>query len=248
MKPTNDKTLKMEAVEMDETQERSRKDKVVAFFKKNKLQCGVVAGALVLILGGATFAIASSTSNGITPFGESQSSDTTHKTHFVKDENGNVVEVSEDTNGDTSTAQATDASDANNSSESADGSTLSTSDNGTSDNNGTSGDNGGSQGTTHTHTWTPVYTTVHHAAVTHTEPVYGKVEVGSAIYCTKHGCEITGRFCTQGNDHGTGYCLANHTTKPIYETRQTGTKTVTDSAAYDEQLIDHFTCSCGATK
>ncbi len=242
MKTANDKTLKMEAVEMDETQERSRKDKVVAFFKKNKLQCGVVAGALVLILGGATFAIASSTSNGITPFGESHSSDTTHKTHFVKDENGNVVEVSEETNSDTSTAQATDASDANSSSESADGSTLSASDNGTSDNNGTSGDNGGSQGTTHTHTWT----TINHPAVTHEEPVYTKQVIGSHIECRVHGNTVgNNRGCqVADSSNPTGKCLANETRVYDYGQVQTGTKTVTDIDAWTET----YCTTCGATK
>ena len=103
----------------------------------------------------------------------------------------------------------------------------------------------------HTHSWTPVYRTVHHDAVTHEEPVY-ETRTTSKIYCTAHNVPIldianrwpdTGGLCPADKN-----CGANH--QRVYSTEQvqTGTKTVTDKAAYDEQVVDHYTCNCGATK
>ena len=115
-------------------------------------------------------------------------------------------------------------------------------------NNANSGSNTGNSGSaSHTHSWTPVYKTVHHDAVTHTEDTYDTVWK-SAVYCQKHKQPYTGNYCPLGNDYGTGHCLASSTVKEWQEQVKTGTKTVTDSAAYDEQVIDHYSCSCGATK
>ena len=99
----------------------------------------------------------------------------------------------------------------------------------------------------HTHSWTPVYKTVHHDAVTHEEPVY-ETKTSSQTVCTKHNQAFTGDFCSLGNDYGTGHCLANWTRVYNNEQVKTGSKTVTDKAAYDEQVISGYTCSCGATK
>ena len=95
----------------------------------------------------------------------------------------------------------------------------------------------------HPHKWTPVYTTVHHEAVTHEEPIIQKVAVGSAVYCTVHECEINYHSCPADPQ-----CMANTYTHTIYEERQTGSRTIVDKAAYSESIIDYYTCSCGATK
>ena len=124
--------------------------------------------------------------------------------------------------------------------------------------NGSSANSGGNSNSNantstpaaHTHSWTPVYRTVHHDAVTHEEPVYETVKTSTA-YCTAHKVPLYEGYKREG---WLGFCpadpecLANTTN--IYETKQvqTGTKTVTDKAAYDEQIVDHYTCSCGATK
>ena len=100
----------------------------------------------------------------------------------------------------------------------------------------------------HPHKWTPVYTTVHHDAVTHEEPIIQKVAVGSAVICNKHNLAFTERFCPLGDDFGIGYCLASCHVEEIYEEQQVGSKTITDIEAYDEKVIDHYSCSCGAQK
>ena len=114
-----------------------------------------------------------------------------------------------------------------------------------------------SSSTTHTHTWTPVYTTVHHDAVTHEEDVYEKVYelVESYGMCTKHKCKLYEYgsepsdwlgLCTQDKN-----CLAPTTTYEEYDwiNEKTGTKTVIDQEAYDEQVpTGTYTCTCGATK
>ena len=115
-----------------------------------------------------------------------------------------------------------------------------------------------SSSSTHTHTWTPVYTTVHHDAVTKTveEPVY-ETKTTSQVYCVKHNVPCMTNEERDADPDQLGWCtadkncLANMTRKYFTEKVQTGTKTVTKviSEAYDEQVpTGTYTCTCGATK
>ena len=88
-------------------------------------------------------------------------------------------------------------------------------------------------GVTHEHNWV----TVEHEAETHEEAYTVNKWVRSAIYCTRHNCEITGYACTKGNDYGTGYCLAPTTGKEIYED-VTEYKTIIDKEAYTENYCE----------
>ena len=113
-------------------------------------------------------------------------------------------------------------------------------------NNANSGSNSGNSGSaSHTHSWTPVYKTVHHDAVTHTEeqPEY-KSGYAAYHFCTKHGVKVD----DSGHCSKCGGLAPGTYTDKVYETRQIGTKTVTitDQAAYDEQVVTGYTCSCGA--
>ena len=132
---------------------------------------------------------------------------------------------------------------------------------GNSSNSGSANSGGNSNANTstpaaHTHSWTPVYRTVHHDAVTHEEPVYQTIHP-MYDYCGAHHVRLDSNGdCSKcyaerkgTNNEWMGGIPANSYVNTVEtETRQTGTKTVTDKAAYDEQVIDHYTCSCGATK
>lgn len=83
---------------------------------------------------------------------------------------------------------------------------------------------------------------VHHAAVTHEEPVYKTERVlESHEYCNNCGKDITGHV----EDHiisgcDDGYHCGRWTIRDIYVDKsvQTGTRTVTDQEAYDEWIAD----------
>lgn len=93
----------------------------------------------------------------------------------------------------------------------------------------------GSSTPAHTHSWTTVY----HDAVTHEEPVYSQIWVRSAVFCNKHKCEKTGRYCPVDPD-----CMASEHVEEIYEDRITGYKTVVDTPAWSET----YCTTCGATR
>ena len=104
----------------------------------------------------------------------------------------------------------------------------------------------------HEHNWQPVYTTVHHDAITHTEQQdQGHYET-TIVYITSDGKEFTdGKECedymydmldNKDIDLGVGV-VDRETWIP-----NVVTVTVVDTPAYDEQVISGYTCSCGATK
>lgn len=76
---------------------------------------------------------------------------------------------------------------------------------------------------THTVHHDAVYTTVHHDQVTHEEPVYEW-----RTFCYKCGADITGHLA----DHADAGCRSSYYTDYV----QTGTETVVDQAAWDEQV------------
>ena len=76
----------------------------------------------------------------------------------------------------------------------------------------------------HTHSWQPVYKTIHHDAVTET-----------VIICNACGAIDPGR------DHMKSHAMAG-------ENASTHTETRVIQAAYDEKVLTGYKCSCGATK
>ena len=232
----NEKTKIMQEVNTTgKSEERSRKDKIVAFLKRNKLQCGVVAGMLLVVIAGGTFAIASSNlapgfTDGANASSHSQSGTNNSSTDAVSDNNASQGDnANAENNGEGQAIVNEDGSvtyvNNDNASNNAGGNAS----------NGNSGSNNGtSQG--HTHSWTPVYRTVHHDAVTQEQPVYKWDTV----------CNV----CKQVNpsrEHEKAHAMAGEGSGYHDENVLVGYKTVTLKNAYDEQVLDHYVCSCGAT-
>lgn len=123
-----------------------------------------------------------------------------------------------------------------------------------------------------THDWTPVYKTVHHDAVTEEKEITKEVPVTKRVSTTK--CKACGWICNPDGSNGTyEEHVKNSGTKIVivfgeehevpvcdkscagvgvdvttYETVTTK-ETVVVSEAYDEKVIDYYTCTkCGATK
>ena len=118
-----------------------------------------------------------------------------------------------------------------------------------------------SQIDSHTHEWQPIYTTVHHDAVTHQE----QVKVGENPIMEDHmicdcGVDLTAMGYDAAiahgydNEHFGSYSqLVQVGTEPIYETQIITDQEAYDEQvlvqnAYDEQVISGYSCSCGATK
>ena len=158
--------------------------------------------------------------------------DTAKQEQEQKQESADSQSSGGSSSGSTSTASGNSGS---SSSSSSSGSSSS----GNSGNSGSaSSGNSGSSTPAHEHSWTPVYKTVHHDAVTKQEPVYEEVS-----FCTDCGAMNPSR------EHLKNHVIKDDLSGGTYEKYvQTGTKTVTVTAAYDEQVLDHYACSCGATK
>ena len=231
----NEKTKVMQEVNTtDKSEERSRKDKIVAFLKRNKLQCGVVAGMLIVVIAGGTFAIASSNfapgfTDGANASSHSQSGTNNTSTDAVSDNNASQGDnANAENNGEGQAIVNEDGSvtyvNNDNASDNAGGNAS---------NNNSGSNNGTSQG--HTHSWTPVYRTVHHDAVTQEQPVYENHTV-----CTDCGAIKPSR------DHLVNHMFNGGSGGTHDENALMGYKTITVKNAYDEQVLDHYTCLCGA--
>ena len=94
---------------------------------------------------------------------------------------------------------------------------------------------------THTHSWQPVYRTVHHDAVTEQsqEPIYEWTTV----------CSVCGQV-EPTREHSKNHALNHEGSGTHGASVIVGYNTVTKTiqAAYDEQVLDHYVCSCGATQ
>jgi hypothetical protein len=114
---------------------------------------------------------------------------------------------------------------------------------------------------THTHSWKAVYKTVHHDEVGHNETKTVTAAYDEPIYETRYVCEACGKsFSDDENfvvhiefdhaDDGTSgrYYVDDVQVGTKHHDAVTETVYVVDTAAYDEQVIDHYECSCGATK
>lgn len=119
----------------------------------------------------------------------------------------------------------------------------------------------------HTHSWNAQTTVVHHPASGHNEQVLIKeawteykpiYETVAIEVCGNCGADCTSDPAGHIKEHmlnGTG----QYGTHTEYIQKQTGTETVThpaeyttkwveDSAAWSEEVVTGYTCSCGATK
>lgn len=114
----------------------------------------------------------------------------------------------------------------------------------------------------HTHTWKPVYKTVHHKAVTHKEDKGHYEDQGydkTVSKCSTCGKEFTDfsdlaehqRVSREANPdnpdkwHGGSSTYTKHFEKKVWVSKWV---TVVDKEAWDERVLDHYECSCGATK
>lgn len=112
--------------------------------------------------------------------------------------------------------------------------------------------------TAHQHNWVAIYKTVHHDEVGHTEQVL--VEDPTEVenwethtLCNGCGYDFTANgisydmSCPNGCSAGWhGESVKVGTKIVIYHHYED--KYIVDQAAYDEQVLDHYECSCGATK
>jgi hypothetical protein len=113
-----------------------------------------------------------------------------------------------------------------------------------------------------------VYKTVHHDAVTGTRtvetPVYKDVPVTKTVYCEKcdtcgqqgvttymyNQTDVDNHFKATGHGCYSSYQYQEDTGEKqtvLWKTEVT-TETYVITEAYDEQVVDYYKCSCGATK
>lgn len=158
----------------------------------------------------------------------------------------------------TSTESNSGSTSSNSGSSSSSGSSSGSSSSSSSGSGSSSSSSNSSSATAHTHNWTPVYRTVHHDAVTHTED-QGHYETTSIPYWVVNGVEYSTeqeanqaqRVLMEGIADGSLPDDTNCRLSICYRQVQnwiSNIVTVTDSPAWDEQVLDHYECSCGATK
>ena len=114
----------------------------------------------------------------------------------------------------------------------------------------------------HTHTWKPVYKTIHHKAVTHKEDKghyedegYDKT-VSKCSYCGKEFTEFSdlaehqNASIAKNPDDDSKWHVGSSTYTKHFEKKVWVSKwvTVVDKEAWDEKVLDHYECSCGPTK
>ena len=111
----------------------------------------------------------------------------------------------------------------------------------------------------HTHSWEPVYKTVHHDEVGHYETVTITEAWDETTYKTVYQCKSCGSQFNSLNsyaDHddivhdslGAGYAVLDVPNGTIHHDAVTEQCWVVDTAAWDERVVSGYKCSCGATK
>ena len=139
-------------------------------------------------------------------------------------------------------------------------------------NTGTGGSTGGSPGgnsggstggnnnqqPTHTHSWEPVYDTVHHDEVGHyetqtvseawDEPVYETLPVCSACGNYYYSVDEVSDHIIFDHDGLASYSVKRVQTGSVHHEAVTQEVWVVDQATYDEQVLSGYRCSCGAIK
>lgn len=120
--------------------------------------------------------------------------------------------------------------------------------------------------TEHSHNWVAVYKTVHHDATYKEEKYVVREAWDEEITKSGYICNGCGKFfdgdwvessdeawdefgahilsCQGGSSYHTGKVVIN----TIHHPEEYGTRSVVDKEAWDEQVIDYYKCSCGATK
>lgn len=128
----------------------------------------------------------------------------------------------------------------------------------------TGGNSGGSSGgsttqqPSHTHNWQPVYGTVHHDEVGHYETQTVSEAWDEPVYEYRNVCSACGASFVSPTEVG-DHIIFEHNGAAAYSNQKVQVDTihheavtqevwVVDQAAYDEQVITGYKCSCGATK
>lgn len=164
------------------------------------------------------------------------------------------TQVQQNTQATTSTEPAKTNS---NSSSSSKGNTSSSNKSGSTSNSGSS-----SSTPAHQHNWKAVYRTVHHNAVTHTEDQGHYEDRGYSV--SRYKCSTCGQKFDSLEELKAHSDVSRETYRDNPDMWHGGSSTinewvsnnvwvsnivtVTDSPAWDEQVLDHYECSCGATK
>lgn len=127
----------------------------------------------------------------------------------------------------------------------------------------TGGNTGGNTSPSHTHDWQPVYRNVYHQPVTESRWVedYPAWDEPQYAYHTVCNCGFdftaAGYSNDQIADHNDMHLLSGESDQYGTMQVQVGTihheaeghyETVTVSEGWTEQVLDHYACSCGATK
>lgn len=167
--------------------------------------------------------------------------------------------------GSTTSTESNSSSNTSNNSSNSGSSSSSGSSSGSSSSSSSSGSSSSSSSSSavaHTHNWTPVYRTVHHDAVTHTEDqghyedqgyyrtVYICNQCGARFYSSEELVAHQKATTKENPDnldlwHGSSSTDREWVSNNVWVSNIV---TVTDSPAWDEQVLDHYECSCGATK
>lgn len=132
---------------------------------------------------------------------------------------------------------------------------------GTNTGSGSGGSSGGgsiTQQPTHTHSWEPIYSSVHHDEVGHyetqtvseawDEPVYEYKQVCSACGASFNTVDEVGMHIVFDHNGAAAYNEKKVQTGSVHHDAMTQQVWVVDQAAYDEQVITGYRCSCGTTK
>lgn len=101
----------------------------------------------------------------------------------------------------------------------------------------------------HTHSWQPQYTTVHHDAVYEQKYVVDQAAWSEARdICNVCGADITNNASAHTKAHALAGEGGGWHTEWINHPEQGHYENVQVSAAWDEQVLTGYKCSCGATK
>lgn len=172
-------------------------------------------------------------------------------------ETGDVVsENTDESSGSTSSNSGSSSSSGGNSSGSSSSSSSGSS------SGSSSSSSSSNSATAHTHNWSPVYRTVHHDAVTHTEDQGRYEDQGywdHVMTCNTCGAAFHSadelhahqKATINANPDNSDTWHGGDSVKDIWVSNNVWVSnivTVTDSPAWDEQVLDHYECSCGATK
>lgn len=108
----------------------------------------------------------------------------------------------------------------------------------------------------HEHHWQPVYVTIHHEEKSHVETVIVTPAWDEEVMQWETVCAVCGMRGADVPDHilwdhdGVGHYYSEQvpTGEVIHHDAVTEQRVVIDSPAYDEEVIDHYTCTCGQRK